>query len=300
MIADRRRCGMGVQMLDIGRRDVGLCQSDIHRAPGAVAVLATGCHVERIGRRAVADQFGDRLRAARQGMIQFLEHHDAGAFAHDEAVAVAIERTRGALRIGDEVGGERASGGEAAEADAVDTGFGTPGDGDIRFAGANEACRIADRLHAGGAGCHGRAEAAFEAVADRDVASREIDQERGHGERRQPADALGIGGADRVGNCRKAADAGGDDRRRALAFSRILRQPAGLRDGFIGSHQRKQDEAIHLLLILARRRLVRIETAFRIIARCRVPDRRPWRRDQRSWPPATGEDRIDLRATGTS
>ena len=39
----------------------------------------------------------------------------------------------------------------------------------------------------------------------------------------------------------------------------------GLRDGFIGSHQRKQDEAIHLLLILARRRLVRIETAFRIV-----------------------------------
>ena len=50
-----------------------------------------------------------------------------------------------------------------------------------------------------------------------------------------------------------------------LAVPGIPGLPAGLRDGFIGSYQRKQDEAIHLLLILARRRLVRIETAFRII-----------------------------------
>ena len=38
-------------------------------------------------------------RAAAQGVLVFLDHERGGAFAHDEAVALAIERAAGEGRI---------------------------------------------------------------------------------------------------------------------------------------------------------------------------------------------------------
>jgi hypothetical protein len=48
--------------------------------------------VTRVRRGAVADQFCDRFRTPRQSVIKRLDHDGAGAFAHHESVAVAVER----------------------------------------------------------------------------------------------------------------------------------------------------------------------------------------------------------------
>ncbi|MEY9107650.1 hypothetical protein ABH999_003846 [Bradyrhizobium yuanmingense] len=97
------------------------------------------------------------------------------------------------------------------------------------------------------------------------MAGGEIGEERGDRERRQPARAALRGDAHRLRHRRKAADAGGDDRRGALERASILRCPFGLRDGFCRREQREQDEAVHLALILGRGSLRRIKTAFGII-----------------------------------
>ena len=52
-----------------------------------------------VGGEAVAGQLGEDVRAALLGVLEFLDDDDAGAFAHDEAVAVLVEGPRGAFRL---------------------------------------------------------------------------------------------------------------------------------------------------------------------------------------------------------
>ena len=62
---------------------------------GAVAVFGRRGDVIGVARQAVTDDLGIDLRAARLGVLQLFEHDDAGALAHDEAVAVPVVGTRG-------------------------------------------------------------------------------------------------------------------------------------------------------------------------------------------------------------
>ena len=66
--------------------------------------------------------------------------------------------------------------------------------------GADKTSRIADRLDAGRARRHRRAQWAFEAMADRDVAGCEVHQEGWHRKRRQAADTAQVHCAHRLGD----------------------------------------------------------------------------------------------------
>ena len=70
-----------------------------HDAEGATAVLGRGGDVVGIAAHAVAHDLGQDACAAPAGALQILEHQDSGAFAHHEAVAVAVPGARGALRL---------------------------------------------------------------------------------------------------------------------------------------------------------------------------------------------------------
>ena len=153
----------------------------------------------------------------------------------------------------------------SAEADALDTGFRAAGKRHVRFAAADQSCRIADRLHAGGARCHRRAERTLVSVFDRDLTGGEVDEERGDRERRQAANAARIRKTHGVRDRGETADAGADHCRGALSRSVVLRYPPGLIDRFFGRQQGEQDEAFHLLLVLARGGAIGIETGFRIL-----------------------------------
>src|SRR6266513_1000619 len=114
---------MGVEMLDIAGLEAGLPQGAFHRAARAVAVLGSRRDVVGISGRAIADDFGDRLGAAADSVFQLFNDEDTGTFAHDEAVAVAVEgpgRTRWRFV---EARRKRPGGGEAAEAHEIDAGF---------------------------------------------------------------------------------------------------------------------------------------------------------------------------------
>jgi hypothetical protein len=103
---------------------------------------------------AIADHFAINLGATSLGALVILEHHDAGAFAHDETVAVLVVGPRCSFGMVVEVGGQRASGGEAGEREAIDQRFGAAGHHHVGIAKSNQPGGIANGVRAGGAGRH--------------------------------------------------------------------------------------------------------------------------------------------------
>ena len=104
-----------------------------------------------VAAHAVADDLGQDRRAAGLGELVLLEDQDAGAFADDESVAVLVPRAAGALGLVI-ARGQRAHGGESADAHRRDGGFGAAADHDIGVAALDHLEGIADAVRAGGAG----------------------------------------------------------------------------------------------------------------------------------------------------
>src|SRR6478609_10707477 len=128
LVAHRRRGAMGVDVVDVGWLDAGALYRRDHAAIGAVAVLGGRRDVEGVAGKPVADDLGIDLGAARLSVLKRLDHHHAGALAHDETVAIAVIGTRGALRLIVEVGGQRPAGCEAGNGQAAHRRFGTSGE----------------------------------------------------------------------------------------------------------------------------------------------------------------------------
>ena len=179
------RGAMGVDVVDVGRRKAGAFQRHLHRAKAAVAVLRRGGDVIGVARQAIAVDFAIDFRAARLGVFVFFEHHDAGAFAHDEAVAVLVVGARGLLRRVVKAGGKRAAGGEAGNAQAADRGFRAARQHHVGIVERDQTRRVADGMRAGGAGRDDRVIGPLVADADRDIAGDQIDQPSGNEERRR-------------------------------------------------------------------------------------------------------------------
>ena len=111
-------------------------------------------------------------RAARLGVLQFLEHDAARAFAHDEAVAIAVVGARGLLRPVVEAGRQRAAGAKAGQREAVDRRFGAARDHHVGVAERDQPPGVADRVRAGRAGGDDGVVGTLEIVGDRDLAAR--------------------------------------------------------------------------------------------------------------------------------
>ena len=218
-----------------------------------------------IARQAVADHFGVDLRAARLGVLIFLEHDDARALAHDEAVAVLVVGPAGLLRLVVEIGGERARLGEAGDADRADRRLGAAGEHDVGIVVLDHPRRVADRMGAGRAGGDHRMVRAHQPVFDRHLAGDEVDQPAVDEVRADPARALFV-------------------RARAIRFSMPGRPPmpepieqparsrvcfvhlgqAGVLDRLAGGIDAVDDERIDLALDLVVDALVRVEAIFMV------------------------------------
>ena len=87
------RCGgaVGVDVGNVFRVEAAGGQRGPHGARAAFAAGRWGGHVVGVGGVAVAGDLTVNPRAARLGVLEGLQHDDAGAFAHDEAVAVGVE-----------------------------------------------------------------------------------------------------------------------------------------------------------------------------------------------------------------
>src|ERR671934_1087028 len=98
-VAKTCRSGMGINVIDLGGRHTGVLQRQLHSARSTFALRGWRCDVESVGRNSVTGELAINLRTAPPGVFELLHNHHACAFTHDEAVAVTIERARGALRF---------------------------------------------------------------------------------------------------------------------------------------------------------------------------------------------------------
>jgi len=90
-VALRRGGAVGVDVGNVFGVEAAGGQRGPHGARAAFAAGRWGGHVVGVGGVAVAGDLAVNPRAARLGVLEGLQYDDAGAFAHDEAVAVGVE-----------------------------------------------------------------------------------------------------------------------------------------------------------------------------------------------------------------
>ena len=199
-------------------------------------------------------------------MLERLEHDDAGALTHDEAVAIPVVGARGLGGLVVEMGCERAAGREAGHGDAADRALGAAGDHDVGIVQRDQARCIADGMRAGRArGDHGVI-GALELMPDGDLARGEIDQTARNEERADPARALLRQQQRSLGDAIEAADARADENAAALLLLRRLGLIAGVAQACSAAAMRVDDEVIDLALLLRLHPIIGIERAVGTVA----------------------------------
>ena len=255
------RGAVGVDVVDVLDRDPGPFHRRLHGAIGAVAVLGRGGDVPGVARHAVADDLGVDLRAARPGVFVFLEDDDPGALAHDEAGMAPVIGARGLLRRVVIGGAQGLAGEEAGDTERHDGALGPARHHHIGIVQHDHPRRVANSVHAGGAGRHDGVVRPLQAVADRDLAAGQVDQGRGDEE---GADAARTGfGQDRraVGDGAQAAYAGPHDDAGAFLVLVRLGMPIGVVQSLVGRCDAEQDEVVDPLAFLGRHDGVGIKAA---------------------------------------
>ena len=194
-------------------------------------------------------------------MLVFLEHDDAGALAHNEAVAAFVIGTGSLLRRVIVIGGQRAAGCEARHAKTGDGRFGAAGHHHISIVILNEAHRIADRMRAGGARGDDSVVGALQTMPNRDLTGDQVDQCGGNEERADLPRPVPFEDERVVGDRLQTANTGADQNPGAVAFFVGFRLEAGIRHRLIRCGNSIQDEIVHPPALFRRHDLIRIETA---------------------------------------
>ena len=203
-----------------------------------------------------------RIGAPRRlGVLELLQHQDAGAFAEDEAVAALVERSRGALGVV-VAGGERAHRGESADERFVDAGLGAAGDHHVGVAAPDRLGCLADGVAAGRAGRHRREVRAGHAEADRDLARADVRDAHRDEERADPIGSASGVDRDALDERANAAEAGAEDHAGPLGLVALeaFRQ-AGLVHRLARGDQPELDVAVGPADLLAIEDVGRVEVA---------------------------------------
>ena len=149
-VADRVGGSVAIDVVDGIGVEPGFAEGFFDGADYSLAVGFWGHGVESFAASAVAEEFGIDSGVATEGVAEFFEDDIGGAFAHDKAVALAIERFHG---FGGGTG--PASHGVAhgkAVVDGIDEGgFGATGDHDIDIFVLDHAHGVAHDIATGGA-----------------------------------------------------------------------------------------------------------------------------------------------------
>src|SRR5262249_59965639 len=88
---------MRVDVLDVARIEPGIRNGAFHREVGTLTVGRRIGNSISVRRRGVTADLAVDGRAARDGVVEFLEHEHARALAEDEAITLQVEGTRGCL-----------------------------------------------------------------------------------------------------------------------------------------------------------------------------------------------------------
>ena len=178
---------MRVDVVDLVWRDAGVRERHAHGTGRALARRVGLGQVLRVGGDAVADELGVDPRPAPGCVPELLEHENGAGLAHDEAVAIGLERPARVLWVVVSLR-ERAHGAEAGDPDPRDRRLAATGEHDVGTTEADRVEAVADRHRRGGAGGALGGERAFRAEFDRDPGGAHV---RDDGGDREGVDPLG-------------------------------------------------------------------------------------------------------------
>jgi len=122
-IANRRRCGVCVDVANTIRSDSRHRQAQLHCPHGTGTISRTGRHVISICGRSIANDFCYRAGTACHGMVQRLYHQHGRTFTHHKPVTVAIEWARCAYRLIVKTGRQSLRRRESAETHFIESRF---------------------------------------------------------------------------------------------------------------------------------------------------------------------------------
>ena len=90
---------MGVDVFDVSPVDASVFDGTLHAEAGTIAFRMRSGDVIGVARHADPHEFGIDVSASLQGVFQLFQDYAAAAFAHDETIAVLVERTRCRRRV---------------------------------------------------------------------------------------------------------------------------------------------------------------------------------------------------------
>ena len=188
-VVDLGRGAVRVVVGDIRRRHPGVFEGQGDGPRAARPFRVGGGEVVGVAGRAVAGELGVDPRAARYRFVPVLEDEDRRALAHQEAVAVLVERPRRELGPVVEGGAERLQPAERADRELGDRRLGSARDDRVAAARADEIECLTDRVGARGAGGDCRVGRPENAQPHRDVGGAFVRDHQGHGHREHPSRA---------------------------------------------------------------------------------------------------------------
>ena len=150
-VAQRSGGAVRVDVVDFFRLHSRVFQSHLHAAGSAAAFRVRGGKVVGVRGDAVADEFPVNFCAALLGVFQRFQNDNAGAFAHDEAVAVHVVRAGGPLGLVI-AGAEGFHVAEPGHARGQDGSFRPAADHDVGIPEFHDAPGFPDVVVGGGAG----------------------------------------------------------------------------------------------------------------------------------------------------
>ncbi len=263
-VAQWRRSAMRIDIIDVGKLQAGLPHRHFHRPEGARPFGVRRGDVIGVTRQAIADQFGIDLGAPRLGAFIFLEHDDARALAHHEAVAVDIIGPARPFRRVVETGRQRARLRKAGDAERADRTLGAPRQHHIGIVHRDHAGGVADRMRAGRTGGDDGVVRPHQPVFDLHLARDQIDQPAVHEMRGNATRSLFVQDDRFACDSRQAADPGPDRAAGAEALLLGHVEQPGILERLTGGIDAIDDERIDLALHLVIDALAGIESIFMV------------------------------------
>ena len=238
---------MGVQVPQIGRGEAALGQSGGHGSGDGGGLRVGRGHVIGVARAAEAGDLGDGRSAAGERAFQRLDDQGPRPLAGHETAAAGVEGQRGLLGILGAGKGRQI--GEAGDADGAHGLLRAAHERRVDVAVANVAQRRADAVGTGGAGGHHVQALAAHAVANGQVARRDVPDHRGDEQGVHALGALLLQGGEALLQLVDAADAGAEHHGDAIAVL-VGHFQAGLGQRLVGRHDGVLHEALEAARLL--------------------------------------------------
>ena len=233
------RGAVGVDVVDVARRDPGILERESHATPGTGPVIGRKGDVEGIAAHPEARHLRVDARTARARMLETLENHHPGSVRQNESVAVLVPGAARALRIviARRQGARRR---EARKPGRRGRHFRSARHHAVGVPALDHPRRVPDAVRAGGAGGHDAVGGALDAIADGQVSGDHVDDVGRHEERRDLARPAGEERLESLLDAGKPADSGADAHADALRVRLRHLQPRVL-DGPVCSRRDRSE-----------------------------------------------------------